>query len=255
MKLNIDFLKKLLIGKSIPRPSSGTLSGHAAGEPFDKLVYRIIKDKYPKNTYRQYEYLNMLFISNPTVTDYDGRVALIKPSSLSYLLSRGEKATVEWTITNQFQEKQNDTADIIVVSDDCLVIVDVKTYNQKKKGQPPNIISAFKLANMCDLMIKDNQFNSHSIIYVEVWWEEKRATLECTDIYIKELFKAHPNKLYVNWAAALQIQFHVKTLDQSYKGNVKEWCNEYLKHFTCEAKKRSKSMISKFVKPFLLNGN
>lgn len=35
----IDKLK----GSSVPMPISGTLSGHAAGEPFDKHVYNEIK--------------------------------------------------------------------------------------------------------------------------------------------------------------------------------------------------------------------
>ncbi len=37
----IDFekLKKKIQGRSVPKPISGTLSGHAAGEPFDKLVF------------------------------------------------------------------------------------------------------------------------------------------------------------------------------------------------------------------------
>lgn len=36
----------MMVGATIPRPLSGTLSGHAAGEPFDKLVYALIKDGF-----------------------------------------------------------------------------------------------------------------------------------------------------------------------------------------------------------------
>jgi len=40
MKVNYTKLIKNIKGASIPKPLSGTLSGHAAGEPFDKHVTR-----------------------------------------------------------------------------------------------------------------------------------------------------------------------------------------------------------------------
>jgi type II restriction enzyme len=56
--------------------------------------------------------------------------------------------------------------------------------------------------------------------------------------------------LYINWAAAMQIQFHVSDLDQSFSGTMQKWAREYLKHFVTQAKKRANDMINKFVKPF-----
>ncbi len=47
MKVDYKTLIKELIGTSVPKPISGILSGHAAGEPFDKHVYNILKEKYP----------------------------------------------------------------------------------------------------------------------------------------------------------------------------------------------------------------
>lgn len=41
--VNYEKLIKKIIGSSIQKPLSGTLSGHAAGEPFDKHVYSEIK--------------------------------------------------------------------------------------------------------------------------------------------------------------------------------------------------------------------
>lgn len=38
MLVNYDKLKKAVINTSVPKPLSGTLSGHSAGEPFDKHV-------------------------------------------------------------------------------------------------------------------------------------------------------------------------------------------------------------------------
>jgi hypothetical protein len=42
MKQLVDYkqLVSKIRGTSVPKPISGTLSGHAAGEPFDKHVYK-----------------------------------------------------------------------------------------------------------------------------------------------------------------------------------------------------------------------
>lgn len=44
--VNFEHIKKSVIGTSVPKPISGTLSGHAAGEPFDKHVYNETKKNF-----------------------------------------------------------------------------------------------------------------------------------------------------------------------------------------------------------------
>jgi type II restriction enzyme len=60
-EINFEEIINAVVGKYIPKPLSGTLSGHAVGEPFDKLAYQAVKSMYPNNAYRQFEYLNSLF--------------------------------------------------------------------------------------------------------------------------------------------------------------------------------------------------
>jgi type II restriction enzyme len=43
MKIDIQSLKLDLINTTVPKPVSGTFFGHAAGEPFDKHVYKFVK--------------------------------------------------------------------------------------------------------------------------------------------------------------------------------------------------------------------
>jgi Restriction endonuclease HincII len=76
MSVNYKLLIKKIIRTSIPKPLSGTLSGHAAGEPFDKHVYDVIKKQYPKNTFRQYEYLNDLYSKNAEIIGVKARQEL-----------------------------------------------------------------------------------------------------------------------------------------------------------------------------------
>jgi len=248
----IDFkaLQKTIKGSSVQKPLSGTLSGHAAGEPFDKHVYSAIKKQFPKNTFRQYEYLNFLFSKNPTAIGVEERNNLFNSPTVMFLLSRGKNATDKWSLENPFDEKQNDTADILVVKDNFYEIIDIKTRNVSKSAQPPNIISAYKLAQLCAKMIDNEEFDNFSINYFEIDWLLEDDLLVCKDTHYVNLFKTDPADLYINWAAAMQIQFHVSDLDQTYTGTRQDWTKAYLKHFVSQAKKRANDMITKFVKPF-----
>jgi len=243
-------VKKNIVGTKVPKPLSGTLSGHAAGEPFDKHVYAEIKKQYPMKTFRQYEYLNDLYSKHPDVIGFEARKNLFDSPTALFLLSRGKNATDQWSSDNPFEEKQNDTADIIVVDNNFYEIIDIKTRNMSKSAQPPNIISAFKLAQVCAKMIDNEEYDTFNIDYFEIDWMLENSDLVCKDAHHGDLFKAKPNSLYINWAAALQIQFHVCSLDQSFSGDKKQWAKEYLKHFVEQAKARADYMIKKFVKPF-----
>ncbi|UZD39207.1 HincII family type II restriction endonuclease [Capnocytophaga ochracea] len=250
MNIDYDMLAKSLKGTSVPKPLSGTLSGHAVGEPFDKHVYTEIKKQCPKNTFRQYEYLNDLYSNNPSVIGFKSREALFNSPTVLFLLSRGKNATDKWSLNNPFEEKQNDTADILVVKDEFYELVDVKTRNIAKKAQAPNIISAYKLAQLCAKMLDNEEFDNFTINYFEVDWLLENDKLICKDTHFACLFKENPEELYINWAAAMQIQFHVSDLDQLFKGNKKQWAQRYLKHFVTQAQKRADDMIIRFVKPF-----
>ncbi len=243
-------LKRKIIGSKVSKPLSGTLSGHAAGEPFDKHVYAELKKEFPKQTFRQYEYLNDLYSKNPKVITFEERLNLFNSPTVMFLLSRGKQATSKWDLYNTFEEKQNDTADILVVKKDFYEIIDIKTRNISKKSQPPNIISAYKLAQTCAKMLDNQEYDTFSIHYFGIDWKLEGKFLTCVDAHSVNLFKSNPTELYINWAAAMQIQFQVENLEQNFKGNQEEWAKQYLNHFITQAKRRAENMIEKFVKPF-----
>lgn len=246
-------LVSVLKGKSVERPNkatNGTLSGHAAGEPFEKLAYHTLKRKYPKEIFKQYEYLNDLYRRNPKNITLEDRKALFDSPVALFLLSRGEAATRNWNPENIFEEKQDDTADILWHNNNRFEIIDVKTRNMSKGAMPPNIISAYKLARACALMIDNDDYTSVGIKYLEIEWLEDGDNLKCTGANWKDLFKSEPNTLYINWAAALQIQFHVSALNQSFKGSREQWAREYLTAFVHSAEHRCDKMYETYVKPF-----
>ncbi len=252
----IDYSSLLsrLKGVSVERPNKqdkGTLSGHAAGEPFEKAAYRILKSKYPTQVFKQFEFLNDIYLKNPKCISLAQRNALIQSPTVLFLLTRGDKATINWNPENVFEEKQNDTADIIFLENDRYSLIDIKTKNALKASQPPNIISAYKLAKMCANMLDNEDFESFSLNYIEIEWIEKNEFLECSNAYYANLFKATPKSLYINWAAALQIQFFVSSLDQSFGGTRKIWCQEYLRNFVESALRRCEKTRRDYITPFL----
>lgn len=247
-----ELIKKLR-GQTVDRPnkaSSGTLSGHAAGEPFEKLAYGILKKKYPDKIFKQYEYLNDLYRTHPRQITVEDRRALFDSPVALFLLSRGDTATRNWNPNNIFEEKQDDTADILWHDGGLFEIIDVKTRNMSKTAMPPNIISAYKLAQACALMIDNQDFNSVGIDYLEVEWVVEGDVLRCVNAHWRDLFKADPHSLYINWAAAMQIQFHVSALNQSFTGTRQNWAKEYLRAFVASAERRCDRMYQTYVVPF-----
>lgn len=250
MRLNYSAIREHILNETVPVPLSGTLSGHAAGEPFEKNVLKKIKELYPNNTFKQFAYLNDLLLKNPQCRTYEDRISLLGSELVSFLIRRGKSEMTNWSPNNLFEEKQDDTADILYVENDFYEIIDVKTRNMSKKAQAPNIISAYKLAQAMKLMIDTNDFEKIDIVYVEVDWIQKDDKLVATDAHIASLFKTKPEHLYINWAAAMQIQFHVSDLPQDFEGTREEWAREYLTHYYKQALNRAETMKTKFADPF-----
>lgn len=252
-RVNYKELTNWLIGQQVDRPNlanNGTLSGHAAGEPFEKLVYHRLKENYPKNIFKQYEYLNDLYKNNPQCITVEDRLALFNSPVALFLLSRSDSATRDWSPINIFEEKQNDTADILYHEGKYFELIDVKTRNAQKNAMPPNIISAYKVAQMCALLLDNQKFDKINICYVEAEWKAQDNKLVCEKAHFANLFKANPHTIYINWAAAMQIQFHVSELDQTFKEGIEKWAKEYLKVFVESAQHRCHIMYKKYIEPF-----
>ena len=237
MKIDFVWDPNQLVGQTVPRPK-GTLSGHAAGLPFEEVVHRQLSSTFGGRVFRHYEVLNEVLIRNPDATSADRRRELFGAPALQYLICRGHQAMAGWRPDSLFVEKQNDTAESILFTDSSMrfdqeiTFLDVKTHNEHKKGQPPNIISANKLAEAFELCLRNDDFN-FDFTYIGVGWEVLETHLRCTRSQVVSLFKMDP-RLYINWAAATQVQFHPLEADQSFAGGRRDWAIEFLVGF-CES--------------------
>lgn len=100
-------------------------------------------------------------------------------------------------------------------------------------------------------LIDNKEFDSIGSEHIEIDWIEKENGLEAVGAHHGDLFKANPDTLYINWSAALQIQFHVCDMDQSWEGTREEWARHYLKAFVHSAEVRCQKMRDAYITPFL----
>ena len=249
--IDLSFLEEKLAGATVPRPNvSGTLSGHAAGEPFSDLVLDTLRLEYGDSIKKQHQMLNNLMRTKPDATKFD-RLNLIPLFSLGDILWTG-RINNPWNTNKLFQEKQSDFADILNMSEmwDLVHVIDVKTRNASKTAQPPNIMSALRLANLCKSMLDHDETDSLRISYVGVDWVDEGTVLRCVKIHITEMMSIPPELLYINFTAALQIQFHPSGAPQDFTGSNEDWCKGYLRHYTESYDKRTAKFGKTRVDPF-----
>jgi type II restriction enzyme len=233
-----------LQGQKVSKPAGSTLAGHAAGLPFEDLIHSKLVETYDGRTLRHYEALNRVLLDNPGASTYEERLALMGDPPIQYLLARGKATMTNWSPTDQFKVKQDDTAESIIfpnktcdLRSDRLLLIDVKTQDVDKKAQAPNIMSAGKLATACVLALECNAV-PFEIIYTGVKWRQVEDALECIEVKAISLLKIKPDSLYINWVAAQQLQFHPFEVDQSYTKSPKEWCLAYIETFCNQLEKR-----------------
>lgn len=230
-----------LVGQKVARPV-GTLSGHAAGLPFEVLVHANLVAQWPDRCLRHFEMLNEILTANPQALSVRERLELFGPPSVASLVARGRAPTAGWSRVNMFEEKQNDTAESIILKEarydlrgNPVTLVDVKSHNNAKRGQPPNIMSAGKLANACKLALQEGSVQ-FDIIYVAVLFDPSESTLDCTEVRTVSIFNV-ANSLYINWAASEQIQFVPYEVDQDFQGTKEDWARNFLTTF-CDSLER-----------------
>lgn len=254
IRVELDHIAQSLVGTSVNRPS-GTLAGHAAGLPFEKSVHEKLVAKFPGRAYRHYELLNYIYSTNLTKQSVAERYELLGPKSLSYLLQRGASSTAAWTTTAQFTEKQDDTAESVVLPSTSpsldttkhgpVTLIDVKTQDADVKSRAPNIISAEKLLNACKIAISEGGRLSFDIVYIGVRWRKTKTTLDCVEAEAIPLVRIDPTEMYINWSAGRQIQFHPHDVKTDFSGSTLEWAVAFLNHYSSNLRTRLNKELKK----------
>jgi hypothetical protein len=111
--------------------------------------------------------------------------------------------------------KQEDTPDL-VIDDEDIIFLNIKSHNTAKKSRPPNIISAKKMLDLFDWIASqpeaDRSFilENIQILFAGVSWYEQDGQIIFQDIKIRNLFCLDLSQIpTINFDAAIQIQWHV----------------------------------------------
>lgn len=217
---------------------------HQKQQLIDDCIHFFSSNLSQEGTYKTVGYklfMNEFFHKQPQIV----------PKSDFYNLAN--HGTALYAITTDVIEAENLTNCLLCYNDKYHYIIAIETIDKSKNAQAPNIISAYKLARMCAIMIDNDEYDIIGIDYIGVDWSEDKSGdyLTCQNARHVDLFKVTPSELYINWSAGLQIQFHLDCIDQSWKGTNKEWAVAYLRHFVEKAQTRVDAMRGTFIEPFL----
>jgi hypothetical protein len=132
------------------------------------------------------------------------------------LCSRGKRRVQAYLQDNApLGYKQEDTPDLVIDQED-IVFLNIKSHNTAKMSRPPNIMSAKKILDLFDWIASqaeaDRSFilENVQILFVGVSWYEQEGQIIFQEIKVRNFFCWDLSQIpIINFDAAIQIQWHV----------------------------------------------
>ena len=229
--------------------SNRETSGHTVATPLEEEVYDALSKAYPGLTFKQHEAVNKCLSQAAA----QGRVSngfVFGNEAVDYLVNPGKKALSSWP-EEIVPGRQSDTADIVLFSDSSLFdgssvfLIDIKSHDLGKNSQPPNIMSARKLAKLAEICLSKNIDPNFSLYYIDLGYRKKDAGVVVEDVRMVDMMKIPPldydgkgKPMYINWAAALQVQFRPSEVSQDFELSQREWLAVFMKNYTSQKRDR-----------------
>ena len=121
-----------------------------------------------------------------------------------------------------------------------------------KKSQQPNIISARKIKDIGLIAWETGSDLPLEILYLGIKFMPEevdgRRMLRANECRAIDLFKTDPKEIYINWSAALQIQFYPLEVEQNFEGSNKEWLGMFLESYARSLEHRSNQQVMEVTK-------
>lgn len=215
-------------------------SGHAIATPLEEEVYDALSKTYPGLAFKQHEAVNE-YLSQAVTRDKISDDFIFGNEAVDSLVNPGKKALSHWP-EKIVPGRQSDTADIVLFSDSALFdgssvfLIDVKSHDFGKNSQPPNIMSARKLAKVAEICLSKNIDPNFSLYYIDLGYRKKDAGVVVEDVRMVDMMKIPPldyngkgKPLYINWSAAIQVQFRPSEVSQDFQLSQKDWLAVFMK--------------------------
>lgn len=224
-------------------------SGHRIATPLEEEVYDALSKTYPGLAFKQHEAVNE-YLSQAVTRDKVSDDFIFGNEAIDYLVNPGKKALSHWP-EKIVPGRQSDTADIVLFSDSALFdgslvfLIDVKSHDFGKNSQPPNIMSARKLAKVAEICLSKNIDPNFSLYYIDLGYRKKDAGVVVEDVRMVDMMKIPPldyngkgKPLYINWSAAIQVQFRPSEVSQDFELSQKDWLAIFMKNYTSQKRDR-----------------
>lgn len=224
-------------------------SGHRIATPLEEEVYDALSKTYPGLAFKQHEAVNE-YLSQAVTRDKVSDDFIFGNEAIDYLVNPGNKALSHWP-EKIVPGRQSDTADIVLFSDSALFdgssvfLIDVKSHDFGKNSQPPNIMSARKLAKVAEICLSKNIDPNFSLYYIDLGYRKKDAGVVVEDVRMVDMMKIPPldyngkgKPLYINWSAAIQVQFRPSEVSQDFELSQKDWLAIFMKNYTSQKRDR-----------------
>lgn len=224
-------------------------SGHRIATPLEEEVYDALSKTYPGLAFKQHEAVNE-YLSQAVTRDKVSDDFIFGNEAIDYLVNPGNKALSHWP-EKIVPGRQSDTADIVLFSDSALFdgssvfLIDVKSHDLGKNSQPPNIMSARKLAKVAEICLSKNIDPNFSLYYIDLGYRKKDAGVVVEDVRMVDMMKIPPldyngkgKPLYINWSAAIQVQFRPSEVSQDFELSQKDWLAIFMKNYTSQKRDR-----------------
>lgn len=230
------------------KPNQET-SGHRIATPLEEEVYDALSKTYPGLAFKQHEAVNE-YLSQTVTRDKVSDDFIFGNEAIDYLVNPGKKALSNWS-EKIVPGRQSDTADIVLFSDSALFdgssvfLIDVKSHDFGKNSQPPNIMSARKLAKVAEICLSKNIDPNFSLYYIDLGYRKKDAGVLVEDVRMVDMMKIPPldyngkgKPLYINWSAAIQVQFMPSEVSQDFELSQKDWLAIFMKNYISQKRDR-----------------
>ena len=106
-------------------------------------------------------------------------------------------------------------------------------------------MSARKLAKVAEICLSKNIDPNFSLYYIDLGYRKKDAGVVVEDVRMVDMMKIPPldyngkgKPLYINWSAAIQVQFRPSEVSQDFELSQKDWLAIFMKNYTSQKRDR-----------------
>ena len=215
-------------------------SCHSANNNFAPIVNSILISNTNNNAVELSTFVNDLYLKKPLVIPKDDFHAL------------SCTPTAYFAISADLFEFDSNSKEIICYTDGSYNILSIVTKKYSQSYFYPVLINPIKLAELCTIMIENNEYSKLGIDFIGVEYKEAEisGSVICNSAFAVNLFKIVPDDLIIDFSYSPQLQIWMKNIDQSWDGSMKEWALSYLQHFVDCAQIYKNRLDEEFVESF-----